>query len=161
MEKAKRKRAASPPPADDDAVEVRVSARTPRVVPAASPAARAQNFAMALVETMLGQLADYVENSPAVEKLIQVQTTKVLRELARDPQLAALIRAQAEQYLVELASKPEILEPLVKAQVERTLDTLMQDPSRLQQLAEKIKAGEGKPARTRKPNSRRTKLEIE
>jgi hypothetical protein len=98
---------------------VRVSARTPRASP--PPIARAQTLATGLLDALIGQVADYVEHSHAVERLIRAQTGQVLRELARDPQLKGLIRAQVEEYVAELVAHPEILEPLVKSQVERYL----------------------------------------
>jgi hypothetical protein len=100
---------------------VRVSTRAPRAKPAAGTVKRASNLAVGLLEAVIGQLADYIETSPAVERLIRAQTTKVLRELARDPEFTALLRAQADQYISELISQPEILEPLVQEQVDRYL----------------------------------------
>lgn len=122
MESAKRKKTARVvPPLDDDQVEVRVSSGAARAKTATPPVARAQNLALGLLEVMIGQVADYIENSHAVERLVRAQTSRVLRELAHDPQLTALIRAQAYEYLRELTAHPEILEPLVRAQVDRYL----------------------------------------
>lgn len=120
MQTARRKKII-PVETDDNAVDVRISPRAPRAKISTPPTARAQSLATALLETMIGQIADYVENSRAVEKLIRAQTTQVLRELASDPRLSALIRSQAEQYVAELIAHPEILEPLVRVQVDRYL----------------------------------------
>jgi hypothetical protein len=120
MPSTKSERAALPLD-DEDAVEVRVSTKMPRARPTASSVSRAQGLATGLLEAIIGQLAEYIETSPAVEKLIRAQTTKVLRELARDPELSALFRAQMDEYLAELASNPQILEPIVRAQVDRYL----------------------------------------
>lgn len=145
MENTRRKKPTVPlEPDDDDSVRVRISSRAPHSRDGSAkraptpPTTRALNLATALLEGVIGQLADYVETSPAVEKLIRAQTTRTLRELARDPQLSALIRSQAEQYLAELAAHPETLEPLVRAQVDRYLDHLLREPARLQAVAEKI-----------------------
>jgi hypothetical protein len=167
MENGRRKKNTIPLEADDDSVQVRVSARAPRSKDVSAkrlstpPAARARNLATAMLEGVIGQLAGYVENSHAVEKLIRAQTRQVLRELARDPQLTTLIRAQGEQYLAELAAHPEILEPIVRVQVDRYLDHLLRDPARLQAVAEKIKKGETSMpvTRQRKPRARKVALE--
>lgn len=146
---------------EDNSVPVRVSARSPRVQavppkrPATPPVARAQNLATAMLEALIGQLADYIENSHAVEKLIRAQTAHVLHELARDPQLANLIRAQAEQYVAELVSRPEILEPLVRVQLDLYLDHLKNDPARRAAFMDRIQ--ENPPP---KPPKRRPKPEI-
>lgn len=105
---------------DEDAVQVRVSKRTPRGKPEPrTPISRAQLLATGLLEAVIGQVADYIESSPAVERLIRAQTRQVLHELARAPEFNDLIKAQARQYIVELAAHPEILETLVRAQAER------------------------------------------
>lgn len=119
MAKTRRKKVAAPVKAAGDEVEVRVSTRAPRA--ATPPVTRAQNLAAGLLDALIGQVADYVEHSHAVERLIRAQTGQVLRELARDPQLKGLIRAQVEEYVAELVAHPEILEPLVQSQVERYL----------------------------------------
>lgn len=168
MENARRKKTTIPLEAeDDDSVRVRVSPRAPHSRdgsakrPSTPPTARALNLATAVLEAVIGQLADYVENSPAVEKLIHAQTTRALHELARDPQLTALIRTQAEQYLAELAARPEILEPLVRAQVDRYLEHLLSEPALLQAVAEKISTHKTSMpvARPRKPRVKKVNLE--
>ncbi len=144
-------------------VEVRVSPRAPRAKISTPPVTRAQNLATALVEAIIGQVAEYIEHSPAVEKLIRAQTTRVLKELAHDPQLTALIRAQAEQYLAELVAHPEILEPLVRSQIDRYLDNLWRDSARVQAISEKIAQGRAVAAtpkrRKRKPPASEIPLE--
>lgn len=161
MESERRKRTGVPLDADEDSVRVRVSKRAPRAKASTPPAARAVNLATALLEAVIGQLADYIESSHAVEKLIRVQTSQLLRELAQDPQLTLLIRAQAEQYLAELAAHPEILEPLVRAQVDRYVDHLLRDPTRLQALTAKVNKGESSlaAARPHKPRNKKVRLE--
>lgn len=156
---------------EEGAVQVRVSSRAPRgggdvsprgdVSPKRLYATRAQNLATALLEGVIGQLADYIENSHAVEKLIRAQTRQVLRELARDPQLTALIRSQTEQYIAELVAHPEILEPLVRTQVDRYLDNLLRDSVRMQAVAEKIKQGEPSPPAPRKRIAHTSKIKLD
>jgi hypothetical protein len=161
MERTRRKKTTLPLESDTDGVEVRVSPRAPRAKVATPPVTRAQNLATALLEGVIGQLADYIENSHAVEKLIRAQTTQVLRELAHDPQFTALIRSQAEQYVAELVSRPEILEPLVRDQFDRYLDHLLQDSTRLQMLAEKIKEERPPPPKPRKRKTRTKEIILE
>ncbi len=151
----------APRNADEGAVEVRVSPHAPRAQVATPRVTRAQNLATALLEGVIGQLADYIENSHAVEKLIRAQTTQVLKELARDPQLTALIRSQAEQYLAELVAHPEILEPLVRSQVDRYLDNLWSDSVRSQAVSEKIEQGKAALAERRKRKKRPTAINLE
>lgn len=174
MENKRRKKATVPIEPEDNSIPVRVSPRSPRTQAeppkrsATPPMARAHNLATAMLETLIGQLADYIENSHAVEKLIRAQTTTVLRELAHDPQLAALIRSQAEQYLADLVSRPEILEPLVIAQVDRYLEHLTSNPDRLRALASSLNqapppkppSGPAATSKRRKP-APKTKIPIE
>lgn len=145
---------------EENLVSVRVSPRAPRAA-AVPPTTRAQNLATALVEAVIGQVADYIEHSPAVERLIRAQTTQVLKELARDPQLTALIRSQAEQYLAELIAHPEILEPLVRTQVDLYLDTLWSDSVRSQAVSERIEQGKATLAARRKHKKRPTEINLE
>ncbi len=112
---------AIPPDDEDGGVEVRISTRAPKAKTATPPVRRASNLAVGLLEAIIGQLADYIETSPAVERLIRAQTSQVLRELAHDPGLTAVFREQVDQYIAELTAKPEILEPLVRSQVDRYL----------------------------------------
>lgn len=142
MQATRRKKRAAPVPPQDDSVQVRVSARAPRANSATPPVTRAHNLATALLEGVIGQLANYIENSHAVEKLIRAQTAQVLRELAHDPHLSELIRGQAEQQLAELVRRPEILEPLARVQLDRYLDHLLEDSSRMRQIAESIRKAE-------------------
>ncbi len=164
MKTTRRKKTAAPIELNDDAVDVRVSPRAPSSKdvsgkrPSTPPTRRAQTLATALLEGIISQLAEYVENSHAVEKLIRAQTTIVLRELARDPQLTMLIHAQAEQYVAELTAQPEILEPLVRAQVDRYLEYWLKDSGRRKAVAEKIKRSESPPHKRR---PRATKLDLD
>lgn len=122
METTRKRKTPTPTEPDDNAVRVRVSNRAPHSKPAPrTPVSRAQTLATGLLEAVIGQVADYIETSSAVERLIRTQTRQVLHELARDPEFNALIQAQARQYVSELASHPEILGPLVRAQVDRYL----------------------------------------
>jgi hypothetical protein len=161
METAKRKKRAVKPAPEEGDVQVRVSSRTPHVQKTTPPVTRAQNLAMGLLEGIIGQVADYIENSHAVERLIRAQTSQVLRELAHDPQLTGLIRSQAEQYVAELTIHPEILEPLIREQVDRYLDHLAKNPERSQVLARKLKPPEPNSPAPRRKKPRTTKLEIE
>lgn len=125
MAAAKRKKpSARKPLRDEDEIPVRVSSRTPRAKQETPPLARAQDLAVGLLDATIGQLADYIESSHAVERLLKAQTRQVLREVAADPQLAALIRTLAQEFLHELTAHPETLEPLVRAQVDRYLANL-------------------------------------
>jgi hypothetical protein len=151
----KRKKSAPPLDADDGSVSVRVSPRAPHARTETPPITRAQNLATGLLEAFVGQLADYIATSPAVEKLIRAQTRRVLQELAHDAELTRLIRAQADQYLAELTAHPERLEPLVRSQVEHYLDYLLAHPARLRSVAltleqERAAAGPGIKPRTEK-----------
>ncbi len=144
-------------------IEVRVSPRAPRqgapsLPRATPPLTRAQNLVTALLEGVIGQLAEYVENSPAVERLVRAQTARVLRELAHDAQVSVLIRSYAEQYVAELTAHPEILEPLVRVQVDRYLEYLAQDSEKVQAIMKKAQAAEPK-ARPVKPRKRDISLE--
>lgn len=122
MENTRKRKTPHPIESDEDAVEVRVSARTPRARPVTrTPVSRAQTLATGLLEAVISQVADYIETSNAVERLIRNQTRQVLHELAHDPEFTALIHLQARQYVAELASHPEILETFVRAQVDRYL----------------------------------------
>lgn len=162
MEKAApRRRANAARQSDENDVEVRVSKHSPRARVSTPPVARAQNLATALLEGFIGQLADYIENSSAVERLIRVQTTQVLRELAHDPRIAGLMRAQVERYVTELIAHPEILEPLVRVQVDRYLDHLKLDPTRIRAIAEEIRDDPPAPPRKGKAKSKNTKIELE
>ncbi len=100
---------------DDDAntVEVRVSPKMPRARPSRSAGERARSLAQAFVETAITELGDYIESSPAFEKLVRIRTERIIRELAADPeQLEPLIRAQSDAALAHLLEHPEKLEPL-------------------------------------------------
>lgn len=122
MENIRKRKTSVPSGSDDNAVHVRVSNRAPHSKPAPrTPVSRAQTLATGLLEAVIGQVADYIETSSAVERLIRTQTRQVLHELAHDPEFNALIQAQARQYVSELASHPEILEPLIRAQIDRYL----------------------------------------
>jgi hypothetical protein len=102
--------------ADDNTVEVRVSPQAQRARPARSAGERARSLAQALVETANSELGDYIESSPAFDKLIRARTERVLRELAADPeQLEPLMRAQSDAALAHLLAHPEKLEPLFEA----------------------------------------------
>jgi hypothetical protein len=153
MAAAKRKRASARERLEaDDEVPVRVSSRSPRAPHSTPPVTRAQNLAVGLLEAMIGQLADYIENSHAIERLIRAQMTQVLRELTHDPKLTAWIRAQAQEFLQELAARPEILEPLVRAQVDRYLAHLE---------AEKDKRADLRPPIVPKPKRAAKKVKLD
>lgn len=160
MENKRPSKKRAPRNPDEGTVQVRVSPRAPRAA-ATPPGTRAQNLATALVEAVIGQVADYIEHSPGVERLIRAQTTQVLKELAHDPQLTALIRSQAEQYLAELVAHPEILEPLVRTQVDLYLDTLWSDSVRSQAVSERIEQGKTALAERRKRKKRPTAINLE
>lgn len=159
MATTRRKKSSAAVP-EENLVSVRVSPRAPRAA-AVPPTTRAQNLATALVEAVIGQVADYIEHSPAVERLIRAQTTQALKELAHDPQLTALIRTQADQYLAELIAHPEILEPLVRAQIDRYLDKLWGDSVRMQAISEKIEQGKSAAPPTRKRKKRSQEINLE
>lgn len=156
MENTRKRKASQPIESDDNAVPVRVSPRTPRSKPPPrTPVRRAQSLATGLLEAVIGQVADYIESSSAVERLIRTQTRQVLHELAHDPEFNALIQAQARQYVAELASHPEILEPLVRAQVDRYLGT---DASPQSAIRKSAVDGETPKPRKRKP--RKTEITL-
>lgn len=168
MENKRRKQATVPIAPEDNSVPVRVSPRSPHAQTAlpkrssTPPVTRAQNLATAMLEALIGQLADYIENSHAVEKLIRAQTTTVLRELAHDPQLAVLIRSHAEQYLAELVSHPKILEPLVIAQVDRYLEHLANNPDRLRALTLRLnQQPPAKPLKRKRKPTFKTEIPLE
>lgn len=146
---------------EDDAVEVRVSTRTPKARVATPPVTRAQNLAAGLLDALIGQVADYVEHSHAVERLIRAQTGQVLRELAQDPHLTNLIRTQAEAYVAELVAHPEILEPLVRTQVDRYLEHLRNEPELRRALTERVTVEEVAPPKVSKRKKRAGQITIE
>jgi hypothetical protein len=96
---------------NDNEVLVRVSPRAPRE---RTSRKRQRGLTQSLLDTVVNQVGDYVKESPAVERLVRVQTERVLRELKNDPALAELVRAQAEQYIDELLAHPAKLEALVR-----------------------------------------------
>ena len=116
---------------------VRVSAKAPR-----AKKSKTENHSRGLAESLLdgvvAQVGDYVESSPAVERLIQQQIAKILGELAHDKGLATLIHAQAEDYIDELATEPEKLDPVVNAVAGRYLDELATQPEKLDSLVEAV-----------------------
>jgi hypothetical protein len=118
--------------ADDNEVEVRVSRKRPKVTEA--PRKRNRSLAESLLDTVVDQLGEFIESSPAVQKLIRTQTVQVLKGLVQDPALAALSRAQAEQFLQELTNQPERLEPLVVTLGNRYLVYLREHPTQVTEL---------------------------
>lgn len=105
----------------EGAVELRVSSRAPRARRPRPSARTGRLVATVLLDTVVDQIADYIENSAAVEKLVRAQLRRVLAELAQDPELTALVRAGIEKYVAELAANPSPLQPLIRAEVERYL----------------------------------------
>ncbi|MCC7164216.1 MAG: hypothetical protein IT331_17100 [Anaerolineae bacterium] len=155
METTRKRKPLLPLDSKDDTVEIRVSARAPRAKPAPpTPVGRAQMLATGLLEAVIGQVADYIESSNAVERLIRTQTRRVLHQLVQDPEFNALIQAQARQYAAELAAHPEILEPLVRAHVNRYLAENVPANTTVHQTDTK-----DAPKRKRKP--RKTEITIE
>lgn len=124
---------------DDNTVEVRVSSQGPRARKTEPHRQRARELALALLDTLVEQVGEYMEHSPAINRVIRIQVDNILNELATHPaNLQPLIQAQAAAYFSYLQLHPEVVEPLIRQQANLYLDHLLQQSAQVDSLVEKI-----------------------
>ena len=124
---------------DENTVEVRVSSKGPRARKTEPRRQRARELALALLDTLVEQVSEYMEHSPTVNRVIRMQVDNILNELATHPaKLQPLIQAQAAAYFSYLQLHPEVVEPLIRQQANLYLDHLLQQSAQVDSLVEKI-----------------------